>query len=81
MRCSPWTELCDASHCSRLCASRELYKHTYVVAGWSWKRGMQKIEARCRRKSPAPTVALFSPDQLLSPHRSGTSQTWAALHA
>ena len=22
----------------------ELYKHTYVVAGWSWKRGMQKIE-------------------------------------
>ena len=22
----------------------ELYKHTYVVAGWSWKRSMQKIE-------------------------------------
>ena len=22
----------------------ELYKHTYVVAGWSWKRAMQKIE-------------------------------------
>jgi len=22
----------------------ELYKHTYVLAGWSWKRAMQKIE-------------------------------------
>ena len=32
---------------ARRCTFRELYKHTYVVAGWSWKRGMQKIEARC----------------------------------
>jgi hypothetical protein len=57
----------------------ELYKHTYVVAGWSWKRAMQKIEFWNEVRARAlQRLAQHWPDALCSPAR---SPTWAACPA